>query len=782
MRVFDIDAVPVTLSNLTVQRGNIAGRGAGIRSLGVLTLTNVSIFSNTAQLDGGGAYISGALTVSSTAFISNTAIGDGGGAYTGNQAIVDGAWFERNQSSGDGGGLYVFRALTLTNTNFISDAAIGSGGGVFAYGIVQVAGGRFENNQSTSGAGGGLFTGSLLTLQDTAFISNTALLDGGGARAFGATQVTGGRFERNQAMADGGGLYVPNTAALTGTQFISNTAHSGGGGAYISGALTLTNTRFISNSADSGGGAHTDSPAVLWGAWFEQNQSAIGGGLYANHTLSMTDTQFLSNAASQGGGVYTVGPVQLDGGRFDHNQAYIGGGLEIDGDLQMAGTTFVGNIAANEGGGIYALGLVQLDGGLFEHNQSSQGGGLDANTTLIMSGTQFISNTAHDFGGAVSAGQADLSGGLFLDNRCAGVPCVGGGLYAGGLLNITGTHFIDNGSYSSGGAVFTESPTTITAALFQGNTCIGPACEGGALNGRDTVTVNDSLILSNTAESGGGGVYAASGILIGSVFQGNRCVGSFCSGGALMVVGDSSVSATHFVSNTSLGDGGALYVDSPLTLTGSLLVDNVCTGNTCVGGGLYAERNLTVSDTQFIRNSASQGGGLHHSNTGNGRIVNTLFAGNVARSQLGAALLLASPDRIEVIHTTIANPMTIGGSALQVQAGTVYLTNTLIASHTVGISNTAGIVNQDYNLFFGNGRDTSGTLSGGTHSLTGDPKFANAAGDDYHLRAGSAAVDAGTNAGVPIDFEGDVRPENSGFDIGFDELSLRTVYLPLVMR
>ncbi len=249
-----------------------------------------------------------------------------------------------------------------------------------------------------------------------------------------------------------------------------------------------------------------------------------------------------------------------------------------------------------------------------------------------------------------------------------------------------------------------------------------------------------------------------------------------------MAVGDLTVNGTHFISNSSLGDGGAIYVDSPITLTESLLVDNACTGSTCVGGGLYAERNLTVSDTQFIRNSASQGGGLQHSTTGTGRIVNALFADNVATSLRGAALLLDSPDRIDVIHTTIASPMSIGGSAVEVQAGTVFITDTIIASHTVGISNTAGVVTQNYNLFFGNGSDTAGTISGGTHSLTGDPKFVNAANDDYHLRVGSAAIDAGTNAEVSIDFEGDVRPQNGGFDIGFDEIALRTIFLPLVMR
>ena len=46
---------------------------------------------------------------------------------------------------------------------------------------------------------------------------------------------------------------------------------------------------------------------------------------------------------------------------------------------------------------------------------------------------------------------------------------------------------------------------------------------------------------------------------------------------------------------------------------------------------------------------------------------------------------------------------------------------------------------------------------------------------------GSPAVNAGTNAGVPNDFDGDSRPAGPGFDIGADEFALH-VYLPLSLK
>jgi hypothetical protein len=57
-----------------------------------------------------------------------------------------------------------------------------------------------------------------------------------------------------------------------------------------------------------------------------------------------------------------------------------------------------------------------------------------------------------------------------------------------------------------------------------------------------------------------------------------------------------------------------------------------------------------------------------------------------------------------------------------------------------------------------------------THDVNADPQFVNYQNDgagDYQLTIASAAVDAGTSHNAPsIDFEGTVRPQGSGYDIG----------------
>ncbi|HEY74959.1 MAG TPA: DUF5123 domain-containing protein [Thermoflexia bacterium] len=113
------------------------------------------------------------------------------------------------------------------------------------------------------------------------------------------------------------------------------------------------------------------------------------------------------------------------------------------------------------------------------------------------------------------------------------------------------------------------------------------------------------------------------------------------------------------------------------------------------------------------------------------------------------------------------------------------LTNNIIVSHTTGIyvyPDPTNEVTATHTLFYGNGADTSGGVVTSTDEIGGDPLFVNPAGGDYHLRAGSPAIDAGT--AVPwltTDLDGDQRPLCVGYDVGADEY-VPKVYLPLVVK
>ena len=254
------------------------------------------------------------------------------------------------------------------------------------------------------------------------------------------------------------------------------------------------------------------------------------------------------------------------------------------------------------------------------------------------------------------------------------------------------------------------------------------------------------------------------------------------------------MSDTLFISNTAR-NGGGLYVTAEAILNGGRFQGNRASFG---GGGALVGGELAITGTQFISNAATtSGGGVSHVTFlgDDARIVNELFARNTAGG-IGAALSLGvggpSSGEAQVLHTTIADIGLNPRQAIVVAAGTAYITDTIIASHTIGISQTGHpafppAIFEDYNLFFGVTLTKTGVVTSGGHSLIGNPLFLAPASDNYHLRfdtSASAAIDAGVDAGVARDVDDDSRPIGGGFDIGYDEWTgvfFRT-YLPVVLK
>ena len=107
------------------------------------------------------------------------------------------------------------------------------------------------------------------------------------------------------------------------------------------------------------------------------------------------------------------------------------------------------------------------------------------------------------------------------------------------------------------------------------------------------------------------------------------------------------------------------------------------------------------------------------------------------------------------------------------RAITVTLANTLIVSATNAFAadQWAGDVSIHHTNTLTHNVATLHYTEGGAPSfqainpLTGDPQL----DATYHLQAGSAAIDAGVDAGVTLDIDGQVRPWGAGYDIGADE-------------
>ncbi|MCD6345342.1 MAG: right-handed parallel beta-helix repeat-containing protein, partial [Anaerolineae bacterium] len=243
-------------------------------------------------------------------------------------------------------------------------------------------------------------------------------------------------------------------------------------------------------------------------------------------------------------------------------------------------------------------------------------------------------------------------------------------------------------------------------------------------------------------------------------------------------------------SNTSSNIGGGLYLFS--TTPG--LLHNTIAGNSAnQGGGVtVASCSPIFTGNVIADNEANLGGGIRlwYSRS---PLTNNLIADN--RATISGSGLWIGGSKPSLRHTTLArNTGGDGSGVLVTDAGSthsiVILTNTILVSHTVGISATAGSTATLEGTLWGsdswaNGRDWGGDgyIVTGTVNIWGDPAFVNSDGDDYHIGSGSAARNAGVDAGVTTDIDGDFRPKEGGYDIGADEFGQQwDIYLPLVAK
>jgi PKD repeat protein len=362
------------------------------------------------------------------------------------------------------------------------------------------------------------------------------------------------------------------------------------------------------------------------------------------------------------------------------------------------------------------------------------GGVFVIGATSTFSNNMVFGNTAGSYGSGggmyLLNDDSTLINNTFTDNTA-------NSLYGGGLYTLYSDSMLTGSTFSAntarwGGAVFLEfSPATLVGNDFSGNSC---AMAGGALN----VHTSDAMIAGNTLTD-------------------NQ---AFETGGAMRLYDSAANIMDNFIAgNTATGWGGGLHLwASPSILSGNTIWDNTATAPDSTGGAL----EFWLSDATLINN-----------------VIADNRAGTV-----GTALFVTWNSSPRLRHNTIArNAATSGGdgSAIYVDyyqgPSTVWLTDTILVSHTVGVTVTAGnAVILEATLWgdgvWANGTDWggAGTIVTGTVNLWDVPAFVAPDEGDYHIDPSSAAVDTGVDAGVTWDLDGEPRPMGAGYDIGADEV------------
>ncbi len=412
--------------------------------------------------------------------------------------------------------------------------------------------------------------------------------------------------------------------------------------------------------------------------------------------------------------------------------------------------------------------------------------------TPEVKGLRLTGGDASDLGGTLST---DAGGGIYVVTAAAMVEqCLiygniagttkwggaGGGLYlASSATTIRDNTIRDNtaataGEGFGGGLSLYDSQATVSNNEIHDNTAsTGDWGYGGGMDlYASAAIVRSNEIFSNTASTAdqgfGGGLHMeeAAAHLTGNTVQGNTASKEHeGSGGGLSVTGAGPVLRDNAIqknvastSSTSYAYGGGLDLwKSDATLNRNVIRDNVAsTGDWGFGGGLNLSESEAVLENNAIIDNQAGGHG------------SGLYIG-------GKAPTLA--------HTTIARNRDGDDSGLYVADHSApVLSNTILVDQGTGIIAEEGSSAElEGVLWYANANNSGG---GGSLNLskaaTGNPVFA---ADGYHILTESAAINAGVDAGVSEDIDGQTRP-NQLPDLGADEYWPSTeqghIYLPLV--
>jgi len=278
------------------------------------------------------------------------------------------------------------------------------------------------------------------------------------------------------------------------------------------------------------------------------------------------------------------------------------------------------------------------------------------------------------------------------------------------------------------GIYFTRGKATVTHNILTGNNVNGINCS--MMGGTGTIDIIDNTITNNVV-----GIYSV-----------------------LMMAGSLTVTITG---NTISGNT-AVGIHSNFSLaTVTTITDNIITGNG-FSGVFRAAGIRDENPSNIMRNTI----------TGNWEGIiterNTTIANNIIASNNRHGINYFSGP-VTILHNTIVGNGSAGTyDGIHRSNGGSTITNNIIASNTGYGIYVGGPCANNYNDVWGNGVSDYFGVTAGADSISEDPLFVG--GGDYHILLSSPCVDAGIDAGVYDDIDGDSRPLDDGFDIGADEI------------
>ena len=350
---------------------------------------------------------------------------DGGSIYNLGTVVADNSSFTDNHTTINYSGGFIVNYGTLTVTNSLIEGNSGGGGGAvyprWSGSYTYIADSIVRDNHAISdqwGWGGGLLTwdGANVTIEDTQFISNTALM--GGAifnTANSNLSLDGVLIKGNQADTEGGGIYNYEKLHIENSTIEDNSSVYQGGGLYnLGGAVEVHASAFSGNlvtDTDGRGGNIANTYRHLGGDLYQYGSIDIeestiargsalfnGGGIFAESSVAITRTAVFSNTAGGNGGAlymatFDQGTVRIYNSTLADNSAANHGGAiyKESGALTIGYSTIAANSSQQEGDNIYMdggqtfpttlSGTLIAYGDCVQNNVVSQGNNLDSGSS-----------------------------------------------------------------------------------------------------------------------------------------------------------------------------------------------------------------------------------------------------------------------------------------------------------------------------------------------------------------------------------------------------------------
>ena len=201
--------------------------------------------------------------------------------------------------------------------------------------------------------------------------------------------------------------------------------------------------------------------------------------------------------------------------------------------------------------------------------------------------------------------------------------------------------------------------------------------------------------------------------------------------------------------------------------------------------GLYIQSNFNLIEGCDVYRNAGWGmqiyksGGVNGVDAGHNIVRNSKFHDNARVGARGVGIGVYDGDGNLVYNNQVWNnntgmSVTYGASNTKVYNNTIYANKTyamIVGYGCDGSSCSSLNTTIRNNIFYKDateGVSNYGTNTVADHNLSGvNPQFVDEINHNFHLQAGSPAIDAGAAvAEVPTDFDGVARPQGSAYDIG----------------